>query len=260
LTDTTDNEKKLYGETWNEVYGGYFADPGIAAPLVEAILQAAEESSPAVIADLGGGTGFILSQIEAQVGRRADTALVCVDKAREQLDDCPGSIKTLQSSIEALRRSSLVSDGDALLLCMRSVLHYFGHEGLCLQLEMLRSVLEDGEYFVHQTICFDEEPDRDAANLVYELMGTGKWYPTIAELADDVSAQGFEVARTAPARTLPISSGELEHRYGVSPRAMAMIRLALEESCGEERRVYVPGPYGFTLNLDYVVMTCRAVS
>jgi hypothetical protein len=259
MLGTTENEKKLYGEAWNDVYGGYFSDPGIAGPLVDAILQASAESSASVIADLGGGTGFILSQVASRGQDRPGTRLVCVDQALEQLKDCPPPVDTLESSLEALERSTLVPEGDALLLCMRSVLHYFGHEGLCGMLGRLRSVLEEGEYFVHQTICFEEEPDRDMANLVYELMGTGKWYPVTAELTADIEAEGFVLASDGRARTLPVRSDELELRYEVGHQAMEDIRRALDEKCGGRHTVYVPGPDGFALNLDYVVMTCKAV-
>jgi len=258
MAGSTSNEKKLYGETWNEVYGGYFADPEVAAPLIDSILLAADECAPAVIADLGGGTGFVLSQVAGRMGGPRPVRLVCVDVAREQLDDCPEPLGVLQCSVEDLRREMLVERGEGLLLCMRSVMHYFGRDALEADVAGMRSALEPGEYLVHQTICFDEEVDQESANLVYELMDTGKWYPTDAQLATVMEAGGFKVVLKRKAPSLPITDSELMLRYDVDAASMERIGRELAAQCGDRRRVYIPRDDGFTVRLDYIVMTCLA--
>lgn len=255
----TANEQKLYGETWNNVHGGYFADSAIASPLVEAVLDAAGATCPSVIADLGGGTGFILSEVHRRMDDGLDTALVCVDLAREQLDDCPEPLVTLECAAEKVERSMLLDGKGPLLVCMRSVLHYFGRSMLKPDLGHFRSVLEEGEYLVHQTICFDSEADRDAANLLYDRMDTGKWYPATRELLEALEYEGFQPTDIRPAPPIPLTSGELEARYDFTHEAMMKIGRELAGRCGPLSRVYHPSRNGFTVYLDYMVFTCVAV-
>lgn len=257
---STRHERKLYGERWNGVYGGYFSDPGTASPLVERIAMAVREGSPSVVADLGGGTGFILSELASRLEarERAGVRLVCVDSAFEQLEDCRTPLDTLQCPVEQLERWMLVEGDEKLLLCMRSVLHYFGEDGMAECVKGLRGVLEPGESLVHQNICFEDGADQEIANLVYELMGTGKWYPSVEELEACLRANGFEVVEVTGAATLPITDEELEVRYEVSRDTMEDIALELERRCRGRHTVYRPGDGGFTLHLDYKVMTCIA--
>jgi len=259
LTGNTDNEKKLYGETWNTVYGGYFADPDVARPLVGAVLGAVDESDPSVIADLGGGTGFVLREIGRAVGPARNPRLVCVDSSREQLDDCPGQILTVECPLERVERAMLAGPGDSLLLCIRSVLHYFGEAGLAPVLADLRAVLAPGEYLVHQSICIEDPGEQATANLLYELMDTGKWYPTVGGLIEALETAGLRVVETRQAAPLPLDSEELVERYGVERDRMEEIGRELERHRPGSSRVFVPRDDGFTLLLDYTVMTCVAV-
>lgn len=254
----TANEQKLYGETWNSVHGGYFADPAIASPLVEAVLDAASAARPSVIADLGGGTGFVLSEVHRRMDSALDPTLVCVDLAREQLNDCPEPVSTLECAAEKVERSMLVQQGGPLLVCMRSVLHYFGQRMLKPDLGHFRSILERGEYLVHQTICFESERDQAIANILYDLLDTGKWYPTVGTLREALGQEGFELTDMRPAPSIPLTSAELEVRYNFSHEAMMEIGRELEEQCGGLSRVYHPSRNGFTVYLDYMVLTCAA--
>lgn len=254
----TANEQKLYGETWNNVHGGYFADPAIASPLVEAVLDAASAVRPSVIADLGGGTGFVLSEVRQRKDCDLDPTLVCVDLSREQLEDCPEQITTLECAAEKVERSMLVRQGESLLVCMRSVLHYFGRKMLRPDLGHFRSLLVDGEYLVHQTICFELERDQATANLLYDRMDTGKWYPTLDTLLEALDRDGFELTDMRPAPSIPLTSAELESRYDFSHDAMMEIGQEMQGQCGGLSRVYHPGRNGFTVYLDYMILTCAA--
>lgn len=256
----TENEQKLYGKTWDTVHDGYFADPAIASPLVEAILDAVTVAKPTVLADLGGGTGFILEE----VGRSADhgqaPALLCVDTAREQLDCCPEPISALECSAEDVERGMLVEPGGALMVCMRSVLHYFGEEMMKPGLGHFRSVLERGEYLVHQTVCFWSEREQAVANLLYDRMDTGKWYPTVGFLKDALREEGFELVDIRPAAPIPLKSIELEDRYAIDHETMLAIGHDMERKCGGAlSEVYHGSRDGFTAYLEYLVMTCVAV-
>lgn len=147
MEGSTQNERKLYGAYWNDVYGGYFSDPEIARPLVDSIVRVVDEREPLVIADIGGGTGFVLSQVEKALGNTERIRFLCVDAAREQLDDCADPLETLQCPMEEIDRSMLARPPECLLLCMRSVLHYFGREALGEHLGRLRAALDEGEFW-----------------------------------------------------------------------------------------------------------------
>lgn len=205
----TEHEKVLYGKTWDTVHGGYFADPAIASPLVEAILDAAYFSKPGVVADRGGGTGFVLEEVGRRIEWSPAPALACVDTAREQLDCCPEPISAVECSVQDLERGLLVEPGGTLMVCMRSVLHYLGEEMLKPDLGRLRFVLEPGEHLVHQTICFWSEREQAVANLLYERMDTGKWYPTVSYLIDALKEEGFRLDDIRPAAPIPLTSAEL---------------------------------------------------
>lgn len=253
-------EQKLYGRNWNTVHGGYFADPLIASPLVEAILDAAYAVRPAVIADLGGATGFLLSEVESKIDLSPPPKLVCVDAARAQLDCCPDPISTLECEIEDVERGMLVEPGKKLMLCMRSVLHYRGAGVLDSKLLRFRSMLEPGEYLVHQTICFPSEIDASVGNLLYERMKTGKWFPTAGFLMDSLKRVGFEIIETRPAAPIALTSTELEKRYDIDHDTMMSIGEEMERRCGGQlSTVYQRSRTGFTAYLEYVVMTCVAV-
>jgi len=258
MLGSTNHERNLYGENWNTVYGGYFSDPSSALPLVRAILEAAGETGAAAIADMGGGTGFLMSEVGREAGPGFGPRLVCVDAAQEQLDDCPDEVIAIRSTVEAVERPMLVEGGQTLLLCMRSLLHYFGREGLAPELAHLRSVLLRGERMVHQTICFEDPDDQAPANLLYERMGTGKWYPLVGELASALEAAGLNVVAMEPAKSLPLESAELEARYGIAHEDMEAIGRELANRWPGPSRVIVPQETGFTTNLDYMVMTCLA--
>jgi len=257
MIGNTQNEQKLYGKTWNTAFGGYFADPEIASPLVRAVIEAVEVSNPSVIADLGGGTGFLLSEIGRSLGSDRSPSLVCVDEAAAQLDDCPDGILTLNCPVESVERSQLTGEDDPLMMCMRSVLHYFGEDSLRPALAHLRSLLAPGEYFVNQDICLEDVGDQAVANLLYLRMNTGKWYPTVDGLVGALESEGFRVVSCAPATTLCLSGPELEERYGIGRRQMEKIGRELERH-SPSSRVFVRGEKAFTICLDYKVMTCVA--
>ncbi len=256
----TANEQKLYGKKWDTIHGGYFANPEIASPLVEAILDAAHVAKPTVLGDLGGGTGFVLNEVGQKMEWSPAPALVCVDTAREQLDRCPEPIVALECAVEGIKRGMLIEPGGTLMICMRSVLHYLGEEMLKPDLGHFRSILEQGECLVHQTICFRSEREQAVANLLYDRMDTGKWYPTVGFLIGALKEEGFRLADIRPAAPIPLTSAELEKRYGIDHETMLEIGKELERQCGGHlSEVYHRSRNGFTAYMDYLVMTCIAV-
>nr|QNO55647.1 hypothetical protein AMFAPHJD_00022 [Methanosarcinales archaeon ANME-1 ERB7] len=174
----------FHGSHWHTAHGGYFADPAIALPLINAVKDAIAISSPAVVADLGAGTGFILSELLKQ-GQYPGVRLINVDISERQLEKGEDSrILSLHVSIDEITRELLDPGNRPLLFVMRSVLHYFGHKGLRPLLAYLRSQMKTGEFFVHQTACFEQECDAQRINLLYQRMRVNKWFPTVSELVE----------------------------------------------------------------------------
>jgi len=259
LTGHSANEPKVYGKAWDLEYCGYFADPIIAAPLVEAIVDAATRTKPSVIADLGGGTGFVLQEIHRQGKLNPEPSLICVDIAEKQLKECPEPISRLEHSVEEVSRDMLIDNGRPLMLCMRSVLHYFSREMLDPDLSHIRSILKEGEYFIHQTLCFQSKAEQATANLLSNLMQTGKWLPTVHSLVKALEMEGFEVTDIRPAAPLQSTSADMENRYGFSHEAMMKIGRAIEKDClGHLSEVFHRTNDGFTAYMKYKILTCVA--
>jgi len=188
-----DREAGVQGPRWHTVHEGYFADAAIARPFVEAVRRAAIVCRPDVVADLGGGTGFILCRLQA-ADLGGDVRLVNVDLSATQLAECDDRhIECLPLSAAHVSRRDLNVGNGRLMLIMRSLLHYFGGEGLRPLLGHLVAQLAAGEMFVHQTACFAERRDADCLNLLYQKMGTDKWYPTLGELRETLEASGLAV-------------------------------------------------------------------
>lgn len=256
---TTGCEAAYYGSRWEGAHQGYFSDPRAAEPLLRAALKAISAARPDVVADLGGGTGFLLRRLIERCGRQA-ACFVNVDGSRAQLDQVQdGGFLCLPCRVQDLCREDLIMDGDGtLMFCMRSLLHYFGSEGLRPLLRHLRRQMRPGEYFVHQTACFQEKEGRDALNRLYRGMGTGKWYPLAGELERALAGEGWLVGSVTAAPCLVLTRRELAERYRVGEEAMDALEEEIKVECGTVRGAFEPAPGGFTAYLHYSVFTCRA--
>ncbi len=252
MKDRTARERVVYGPAWDHVHGGYFSDPSVARPLVEAAWKAFRAAKPGVIVDVGGGTGFVLRRLVAR-GLPAGVRLINLDPSTRQLRaDRSRRIRTLRGSLEAFERPA----GGRVMLIMRSALHYEGRSGLLPALRRLRAQAKDGELFIHQTACFARADDARRLNEVYRLMGTTKWYPTIAALRRALRRTGWKVLSESRARPLKLTSSDLDRRYALGARRIRRIRQNVPVKAG----VFVRTPSGFTARLHYRIFTCEAVS
>lgn len=253
-------EAALYGSRWEHIHQGYFSDPEVAAPLVKAVLGAFSAGRPNVVADLGGGTGFLLGQLLERCGAEA-ACFINVDDSAMQLADTPdNAILCLPCHIQDLIRKDLLFDDEGrLMFCMRSLLHYFGRKGLRPALRHLRRQMQPGEFFVHQTACFEEASAREAMNLLYQEMGTDKWYPLMEELRQALDGSGWRVREISPAPSLVLARNELEERYRVGEKAMDGIESRIIERYGPLPGTFEPSPGGFTAYLHYSILTCQAI-
>jgi SAM-dependent methyltransferase len=253
-------EEGIYGERWPTLHEGYFADPEVASSFLDIIEKFIGVSHPAVIADLGGGTGFILHELLRRQ-HLSGIRLVNVDISPKQLRICNDKqISAIQVSASQFTRQQLqVEDGMNLMLIARSLLHYFGRFGIIPLLRHLRHQIKEGEFFIHQSACFQHSEDAECLNSIYRLMGTDKWYGTIREMKTLLEEEGWEINSESPARNLHLSSKDLSERYGLNPQEIRMVQKEVEKQYGQKPDVFIRNDDGFDAWLHYCIFVCRAI-
>lgn len=253
-------EKNIHGQNWGKLHGGYFSDPTIARPLIETAKRILAKSPADFIVDMGGGTGFLLSQLASQ-GIGSDVALVNVDCSEAQLDLIDkNSISSVCTSIGEFKRSAIATGQKRCFFLMRSVLHYLGENGLTPFLRHLRDQAKEGEFFLHQSASFDEEAEAACLNALYKHMRTHKWYPTADNLKKRLVDAGWRVSAITPAPTLLLNSGDLGLRYALDTIDIVRIRDKMAGEFGDKNSVFRITPSGFHANLHYQIYTCLAES
>lgn len=253
-------EQAVHGATWGRMHGGYFSDPEVARPLVEAVRGIWEEARPDRIVDLGGGTGFLLSRLRA-AGLDAGTALVMLDDSPPQLAEAEkAGLTCVRGAAEAFRRADAVPPGHRALWTMRSVLHYAGEGGLAPLLAHLRAQAVPGEFWVHQTACFERGEDAACLNALYGKMRTGKWYPTVSDLCARLSAAGWRVDEVRPAPALHLEARDLGVRYGLDESERRRIRKEMAAEFGASQPAFHISADGFQADLHYRIFICRAMA
>lgn len=258
MKDHIGTEKVVHGPRWGTLHNGYFADPTIAQPLLNTVIDILAHSSADVIVDLGGGTGFLLSHLATHDIGPALT-LKNVDCSEAQLAVTGNAvIAPVHKSLDDFKRSDVAGAGQRLLMMMRSVLHYVGETGLRPLLHHIRAQAQEGEFFVHQTASFDNEDDAACLNALYNYMHTPKWYPMTNELTRDLTDSGWRVTNTMAAPTLLLTSDDLALRYALDAIALTQIRDKMAREFGAKNRVFHLTPSGFHACLPYRIFTCVA--
>ncbi len=258
MNEQIGREESVHGEKWGGLHGGYFSDPAIARPFLNRIRDLLEESRNDVVVDLGGGTGFLLSQLAAQ-GVCRDLALVNLDASDVQLASArKEDIKCVRAMVTEFLRSDVGPKDKRFFFMMRSVLHYFGKAGLMPVLLHLRSQTKEGEIFVHQTACFEDKREAACLNALYKHMHSEKWYPTISELESCMTKAGWRVTDITPAPALLLTSEDLAKRYSLKMDELTRIRNIMAEEFGEQTSVFGVLTEGFWAKLHYRIYTCVA--
>ncbi len=253
-------EKDVHGARWSSVHDGYFFDPAVAAPLVGKIREIADRARPDMIVDLGGGNGALLSHLRTS-GIEPGVSLVDLDASSIQLDAARASgFSCLNGSVDSFSRSDLgIGEGRALFV-MRSVLHYFGQDGLRPVLRHLRAQVKPGEFFVHQTASFVRQQDADCLNGLYQMMRTPKWYPTSDSLRESLRAEGWNVLEAVPALPLQLKSDDLMQRYNLDEADIHRIRDRWSRDATLPETVFkVAENEGFSAFLHYGIYVCVPV-
>lgn len=248
----------IHGRQWNAMHEGYFSDPVIARPLIAKIVRHLSGSDTDIIVDLGGGTGFILSELITK-GLTANMIPINLDCSATQLEAIEKQgITRLQSLITGFSRNDLTAGEKRICFIMRSVLHYFGRDGLLPVLRHIRNQSVTGEILIHQTACFEEAKDAQCLNALYEEMATPKWYPTISELCDNMATANWRIIEISPAPPLKLTSAELGQRYGLDLPDLKNICSRLVDEFGEIKDIFQRTPDGFTAYLHYRIFVARA--
>ena len=106
------------------------------------------------------------------------------------------------------------------------------------------------------------ETDEDAMimNLLYDMMGTDKGYPTVKKMCDVLENESFEVTGIAKAPSLELSSESLMTRYFFDKERMGEIVDAVLNEFGKDKQgVFNIVPEGFNAYLHYMIFSCKAV-
>lgn len=253
-------ESGVHGEQWNALHNGYFSDALVARPFIETIIRYLSDSVPDVIVDLGGGTGFILREL-VERGFTTNMIPINIDCSETQLDAMgKGGIFCINRMISDFSRKDLVdNEKKRVYFIMRSVLHYFGQNGLDDILQHIRNQAQKGEMFIHQSACFKSEEGARCLNALYREMRSPKWYPVIKETRNKMMAANWQVLEECPAPPLKLSSAELGQRYGLDAQSVAGLRSKLLHEFGEIENIFQCTRDGFVAYLHYRIFVARAV-
>ncbi len=258
MNEHINREESVHGEQWGELHGGYFSDPVIALPFVEKVKELLMGESADVVVDLGGGTGFLLSQLAGK-GLCEGLAMVNLDGSDVQLASArEAGITCFRALVTDFRRGDVGPKDKRFLFMMRSVLHYFGEAGLLPALLHLHSQAREGEIFVHQTASFEDKRDAACLNALYRHMHSDKWYPTVSELKSSMTKAGWHVADVSPAPPLLLTSDDLARRYALQMDDVMRTRNVMVKEFGEQTKVFGVLPNGFWAKLHYRIYTCVA--
>lgn len=251
-------EIDMHGQRWNTLHDGYFNDLNIAFPLIEIIRETIDNFSPDIVVDLGGGTGFIIKELIRRY-QYPNIQFVNIDISTRQLDEIQNHrILPLKASVTEIKRELIDKVDSSILFFMRSVLHYFGLTALKSILQHLRLQMRTGEFFIHQTACFEYERDASILNLLYKLMGTDKEYPLESELNTFLESEGWEVVNVNSAPKLLLTSYDLAERYKLTEEDIFNIKNDINREYGEKSDIFVLTQDGFNAYLDYKIFTCIA--
>ena len=258
MNEPINREESVHGKQWGELHGGYFSDPAIAQPFLERVKDLLMESRSDVVVDLGGGTGFLLSQLAAQ-GLCEGLSLVNLDGSDIQLVSArEAGITCVRALVTDFQRSDVGQKDKRFFFMMRSVLHYLGQEGLFPALLHIHSQAREREIFVHQTASFEEKKDAACLNALYRHMHSDKWYPTVSELKSTMSKADWRVTDISPAPALFLTSDDLARRYALKMDDVMRIRNFMTQEFGEQTNVFGVLPNGFWAKLHYRIYTCVA--
>lgn len=252
-------EEAIHGSRWESLHDGYFSSHTVASPFTDTIRKKIREARPGIIADLGGGTGFILTLL-SHAPEAEGVEFIAVDNSARQLGEAAKrGIHLLQKGVEDVTRQDLSPGDRPLMLIMRSVIHYFGKDSMSRVLGNIRRIARDGEYFIHQSASFPNAEQADCLNLLYSLMGTQKWYPDRDFMCMALKNAGWRVDEIIDAPTLLLKSDDLRRRYSLTSDNVREIIQRISSEFPDMDEVFrTMGNNTFEAELKYAIYICRA--
>ena len=261
-----EREHNIHGTTWQTLHGGYFSSSDVVAPLVSKIADVFQNHPVDTVIDLGGGTGFLLSNVATALSIHGfSPEFINMDLSADQLAAITDPrLQSLCSSITGFKRSELAAGAgcESSMFISRSTLHYYGKDGLRPALEHIRNEMRKGEFFIHQTACFIHQENAEVLNLIYKMMNSDKWYPAVDILSKSLEQSGFEITEIQDTAPLPLSSESLMVRYGISKNEILEITASiLKHFRSVPKDVFEPesGGKSFIAHLHYKTFICRAI-
>ncbi|MBF0517987.1 MAG: hypothetical protein HQK97_12915 [Nitrospirae bacterium] len=267
MSDHSENHGKIFGKLWDGIHGGYFSNKEVAGHLISAAMSRINPlSPPSTIADLGGGTGFILKELADRLNTQLinhSIRLINIDTSDAQLTaSCDGQICTIHCPLEAVTRQNLLLENDIntrLLFLMRFVLHYFGSGGIGNAIVHIRRQMHPGECFIHQSICFETTDEAAVVNELFHLSGLNKWFPSVKQLSDMLDANGFTETLVKDMPALPVTSRDFAERYGIDDKQLSEAGKVILAKYGEVDGVFDSNGSEFTFYLHCRVFISEAV-
>ncbi|MEO5359520.1 MAG: hypothetical protein H7843_03620 [Nitrospirota bacterium] len=225
-------------------------------------------SPPTTIADLGGGTGFVLKELAARLNTLPihpdrpirPIHLINIDTSSSQLSaSAAGQICTIHCPVEDVARETLLSENGTLLFIMRFVLHYFGRDGIENALLHIRRQMRPGECFIHQTACFEATAHAALLNELFRSTGLDKWFPSVHELSGILSASGFTQILIKDMPALPVTSRDFAERYDIDDKKLLEIGQNIRARDGDVPGVFESNGREFTFYLHCRIFISEAV-
>lgn len=266
MDEQSKNHGKVFGKLWDSIHGGYFSNKEVADHMVSAVISRINPlSPPAAIADLGGGTGFILKELAARLNNLPilpihQIRLINIDTSTSQLSEsAAGQICTIHCPVEGVARVTLLPENGSLLFIMRFVLHYFGSGGIGNALLHIRRQMRPGECFIHQTVCFEAAAHAALLNELYHSVGLDKWFPSAHELSGILSASGFTQTLIKDMPALPVTSRDFAERYDINDKTLLEIGQNISTRYGDVPGVFESNGRDFTFYLHCRIFISEAV-
>jgi hypothetical protein len=259
LSPLAEAQAHQFASRWEHLHHGYFADHGVLKFYVDTVESLLPECKPDVIVDLTGTRGQVLEEISARHSS-ADFRLIKIGLADSITPaGLHPRIEVLQQPILDLNREQLCPHGQHMMLLMRSLLHFFGEENQCFFLRHIRTLMDKGEYFIHQSACFRRSKEADCLNTIYSHMErTDKWFPTFDQMELNLTRSGFRTITHLPAVPLSLTSFDLAERYKIDQDKMIAIRDDLMHHYGNLPATFTLVPRGFRAWMHYSLFLCQA--
>jgi len=255
MKNEIEKEINIHGNGWDKFHDGYFSSIKAAHPYLKEIQKIIKKTNPDIIIDLGGGTGFILNELNNKI-RNSKIKFINLDCSENQLITTGNkNITTICKTIDKFNRSQYIND-EKILFITRSVLHYYGKNKLDYILKNIKSKTNRGEYYIHQTASFRDKKSADCLNLIYRRMKTVKWYPTVEELIKSIKDAGWIIKSIKKAYPLKLSSSDLAVRYNLDDKIVKSIKNEILNDLGEIKNVFKITKTGFNAYLHYYIYTC----